>query len=170
MPKETQTGTNTLLIKWFDAYKTGVYRYVRSIVSNREDAEDILQQTFFALHQKGDRIHAIKHPKTYIYSMARNYALKKITRKPVTTVALDDLLIQPADDPFQPWITAEMLNWALGQLPHVEREAIVLKIMDQMPFKEIAQVTGCFITTAASRFYRGIAKLKKIVERTHENT
>ncbi len=169
MSKSVQTENQSLLIQWFEAYKTGVYRYVRSIVLSKEDAEDILQQTFLALHQKGDAVRSIKHPKTYIYKMARNYALKKITRKPAMTISLDTLLIEPADDPFHHWITAEMLNWALGQLPQAEREAVILKIMDLMPFREIARVTDCFITTAASRYYRGIMKLKKILERSHEN-
>ena len=108
MPGSKQKSNQSLLIEWFEAYKTGVYRYIRLIVSSKEDAEDILQKTFLALHQKGDTIQSIKYPKTYIYKVARNYALKKITRKPVNIVSLDNLLTEPAEDPFHQWITAEM--------------------------------------------------------------
>lgn len=169
MPETKQKSSQSLLIQWFEEYKTGVYRYVRLLVSSREDAEDILQQTFLALHQKGDRIRAIKHPKPYIYRTARNYALKKITRKQVHIISLDNLLKEPAENPFHQWITAEMLNWALEQLPQAEREAVMLKVKDRMTFREIAQVTGCFLTTAASRYFRGIRKLKTILEHSHEN-
>jgi RNA polymerase sigma factor (sigma-70 family) len=169
MPGSKQKSNQSLLIEWFEAYKTGVYRYIRLIVSSKEDAEDILQKTFLALHQKGDTIQSIKYPKTYIYKVARNYALKRITRKTVKIVSLDNLLIEPAENPFHQWITAEMLNWALEQIPQVEREAVILKTKDRMTFREIGQITDSFITTAASRYFRGIKKLKQILESSHEN-
>jgi RNA polymerase sigma-70 factor (ECF subfamily) len=49
-------------------------------------------------------------------------------------------------------------------LPVDQREVVVLKVYQNMTFKEIARVTGASQNTAASRYRYALAKLKEILE------
>ena len=58
----------------------------------------------------------------------------------------------------------------LSRLADDERETIVLKVFDNLTFKEIAQVRGVSINTAESWYRRGIQKLQKLQEMLNEET
>ena len=108
--------TNELVLEWFETYKNPLYGYVCSLLRNRADADDVFQETFTTLLQRGEKTTKIRHPKTYIYRIARNKAfdlMKKYKKQPVS---LESLLVQPSEEVFPKWINAEMLNWALGKI------------------------------------------------------
>ncbi len=55
------------------------------------------------------------------------------------------------------------LERAMGALPEEQREAVFLKIWEEMTFTQMGDLLGIPLDTAASRYRYGIAKLKKIV-------
>jgi len=161
--------TNELVLEWFETYKNPLYGYVCSLLRNRADADDVFQETFTTLLQRGEKTTKIRHPKTYIYRIARNKAfdlMKKYKKQPVS---LDSLLVQPSEEYLSDWLDSEMLNLALSKISEKEREIILLKIYDQMTFREIAKITGSLLPTVAARYMRGIKKLKKILEKNYED-
>ncbi len=160
--------TNDLVLEWFDLYKIPLYGYICSLLRNRADADDVFQETFTTLLQRGEKISKIKYPKTYIYHIARNKSfdlMKKYKKQPVS---IESLLVQPAEEVFPDWIDAEMLNAALNKISEKEREIILLKVYDQMTFREIAKITHSLLPTVAARYLRGIKKLKKLMEKNYE--
>jgi len=66
------------ILEWYHLYKNGVYGYIFTFVRNHSDAEDILQTVFLALLNLGKKTRKIKYPKSYIFRMARNEALRVI--------------------------------------------------------------------------------------------
>ena len=64
-----------------------------------------------------------------------------------------------SDSVTEPALCAAMLG-----LPLQQREVLVLKVFDEMTFKEIADVLGVSINTAASRYRYAIAKLREALE------
>ena len=160
---------NSLVLEWFEIYKNPLYGYICSLLRNRSDADDVFQETFVTLLHLGEKLFKIKYPKTYIYRIARNKAfdlMKKYKKEPVS---LESLLVEPSEEVFPKWINKEMLNWALGKISEKEKEIIILKIYDQMTFKEIAKVTGSLLPTVAARYLRGMKKLKTLLEKNYEN-
>ncbi len=160
---------NDLVLEWFEMYKSGLYGYICSLLRNRADADDIFQTTFATLLQRGEKTSKIRHPKTYIYRIARNKAFDLMKSYKKQPVSLESLMIEPSEEIFPDWINGEMLNWALTKISEKEKEIIILKIYDEMTFKEIAKVTGSLLPTVAARYLRGIKKLKKLLEKNYEN-
>ena len=50
---------------------------------------------------------------------------------------------------------------ALGELPELEREVLLLRHFSQLPFREIADIMGTPLGTALARAHRGLAKLRE---------
>jgi len=161
--------SNDLVLEWFEAYKSPLFGYVCSLLRNRADADDVFQETFTTLLQRGEKNSKIRYPKTYIYHIARNKAFDLMKRYKKQPVSLESLLVQPSEEYLPDWLDGEMLNLALDKISEKEREIILLKIYDEMTFREIAKVTGCLLPTVAARYLRGIKKLKKIMEKNYED-
>ncbi len=53
------------------------------------------------------------------------------------------------------------LRELLQSIPQEQREVVILRIYDELKFHEIAQITGCSLSTTKSRFRLGIAAIKK---------
>jgi len=56
----------------FDLYKSRVYSFVVKFVPSKADAEEIVQDTFFTLWQRREKLTEIEHPRNYIYTIVRN--------------------------------------------------------------------------------------------------
>ena len=156
------------VLAWFDAYKDSLYRYLRTMIENPADIDDVIQTTFMALLAKGDALRDIRHPKTYLYQIARHKAMDVIRSHSHAAVSLDGLLVEPGHDVMPKWLTAEQVNWALAHLTPIERETVVLKVYDELTFKEVARITGCLLPTAATRYLRAMKKLRTLLEERHE--
>lgn len=56
----------------FEQYKNSVYSFVLKFVHSKADAEEIVQDTFFTIWQKREKLPEIEHPRNYIYTIVRN--------------------------------------------------------------------------------------------------
>ena len=48
------------------------------------------------------------------------------------------------------------------------REVVILRIYEELKFKDIAKIAGCSVSTVKSRFRLGVQHLKKMMEEEHE--
>lgn len=60
------------------------------------------------------------------------------------------------------------LESLLKELSQDIREVVILRIYEEMKFKDIAKIMRCSISTAKSRFRLGISQLKRLMENDHE--
>jgi DNA-directed RNA polymerase specialized sigma24 family protein len=78
--------------------------------------------------------------------------------------AMDEILLDPPASADDPPFDVEQLNWALAQLSERDREVVVLRIYDEMAFRDIARVTQSLLPTVAARYVRALRKLRKLLE------
>lgn len=154
-----------LLQQWFDQFGDGMYGYIYTLVGNRADADDVVQSVFLALVRMGDKVHGIHYPKTYVYRAARHAALRVLAERQRQPQPLDELLFDPPDKSGGTPVDIEQLNWALRQLPKSDREVVMLKVYDEMTFREIAGVTRSLLPTIAARYWRALRKLRTLLEK-----
>lgn len=158
-----------VVLEWYEAHKDNLYWYLFALLRNHGDVEDVMQTAFIALAQKGEALRAVRHPKSYLYQLARYQAYKVITARtqhPAEALFPDTAAVEPFDG----YITRECAEWALGLLEPQERELIIMRACDRMTFAEIARVTNCMLPTAATRYFRALKKLQLLVEDHHEST
>ncbi len=149
-------------------------RYLLYLTGRREYAEDLAQETWIRVLQRGSQYNGRQRFDPWLFAIARNLAIDYLRkrRKTVATVSLpndrDAMLLLPSSgpSPFEAAARSEdamRLAW-LQILPPLYREALLLRFQEDLSLAEMAQVLGAPTTTVTSRIYRGLAALRSAFE------
>jgi RNA polymerase sigma-70 factor (ECF subfamily) len=155
--------TQSLLAEWYDHHAGAVYRLLLAILGKESDAQDALSEVFLNLADRDLRF--IKEPRFYLLAAARNIArslLRKQKRENLAP-ACDHFF---TDDSLSPekLLLAQQVETALLELPAEQREVVVLKVYEELSFREIARLTHTRLNTVASRYRYAAEKLRRLLE------
>lgn len=129
------------------------------ITGSREDAADAVHDLFVKLAANPPPSGAIRRPRAYLMSMARNAARDRMRSRRATEEPGDVLLAEPGGS-MEVSMDARRVSRHLRRLPLYQREALYLRFFGEMSFADIGRVTGVSLFTAASRCRLGLAKLR----------
>lgn len=155
-------------------YQHRLLRYLISLCGNRELAEDLFQETWIRVLERGHQYDGKHEFNTWLYAVARNLTIDYLRRK--SPLSLDGLMekegkddreyhfsqLEPVDARPMAWEVvqqheqAERINEALVKIPAEYRETVVLRFQEGLALEEIATVTGAKLGTVKSRLYRGL--------------
>lgn len=150
-------------------YAPPVFTLALQMLNSREEAEEVLQDTFLKLYRKASRYEAERASvKTFIYAIARNQALSKLrTRKrtPATTsysvANLTQAFAQPEGaDP----LTRIVVRDALSQLSVQERTLLEASFYEGISHEQLASRHGLPLGTLKSKLRRALLKLHTLLE------
>ena len=150
-------------------------RYLLYLTGRREYAEDLAQETWIRVLQRGSQYNGRQRFDPWLFAIARNLAIDYLRkkRKAVQTASLPDdrdeilLVSSSGPSPFEAAARSEdaiRLAGRLQILPPLYREALLLRFQEDLSLAEIAQVLGSPVTTVTSRIYRGLAALRSAFE------
>ena len=150
-------------------------RYLLYITGRREYAEDLAQETWIRVLQRGSQYNGRQRFDPWLFAIARNLAIDYLRkkRKAVQTASLPDdrdeilLVSSSGPSPFEAAARSEDAIRLAGQLQILSplyREALLLRFQEDLSLAEIAQVLGAPVTTVTSRIYRGLAALRSAFE------
>ena len=161
-----------LLDRLIEQYQHRLLRYLVYLVGNRELAEDLFQETWIRVLERGHQYDGRHQFSTWLYAVARNLTIDYLRKK--SPVSLDALMedsidehapLEPADTRPLAWEVvahqeqAERISAALVSIPAEYRETVVLRFHEGLALEEIATVTGARLGTVKSRLYRGLNML-----------
>ena len=133
------------------------YNLARWLVRDPDLAQDVVQEAMVRVlkYQAGLR----DSPKPWLLQIVRNAAYAAIAARQAKFTALleEGNSIDPADDPLSALERKDgvrHLNECLAAMPPELRECLVLRELEELSYKEIAQVTGVPIGTVMSRLWR----------------
>ena len=150
-------------------------RYLLYLTGRREYAEDLAQETWIRVLQRGSQYNGRQRFDPWLFAIARNLAIDYLRkkRKAVQTASLPDdrdeilLVSSSGPSPFEAAARSEDAMRLAGQLQILSplyREALLLRFQEDLSLAEIAQVLGAPLTTVTSRIYRGLAALRSAFE------
>ncbi len=153
----------------FARYRVPITSYLYRLVGNRTEAESLAQEAFLRVLEKADHYDYPKRFSTWFYTIARNLATDFLKKKravvPDDFHGLTETLVGPADpEPDDRVAGQEELRYltrALGELPLQYREVVVLRALQELSYREIADIVGCPESTARSRMDYGLEYLRK---------
>jgi RNA polymerase sigma-70 factor (ECF subfamily) len=160
-----------LLADLVERYQHRLVRYLLYLTGRREYAEDLAQETWIRVLQRGSQYNGRQRFDPWLFAVARNLAIDYLRKKQraVQTASSpndrDAVLLLPSSgpSPFEAAARSEDAIRLAGQLqilPPLYREALVLRFQEDLSLPEIAQVLGAPLTTVTSRIYRGLAALR----------
>jgi len=150
-------------------------RYLLYLTGRRDYAEDLAQETWIRVLQRGSQYNGRQRFDPWLFAIARNLAIDYLRKKQKAeqTASLpedgDEILLVSSSgpSPFEAAARSEDAMRLAGQLqilPPLYREALLLRFQEDLSLAEIAQVLGAPVTTVTSRIYRGLAALKSAFE------
>lgn len=146
------------------------YNLARWLTRNEDDAKDMVQEAYLRAFKFFDGFHGVDG-RAWLLTTVRNtcYTWLEQNRRNQATTPFDEEIHHVDEDAFNPSTMAlkssdvEMLKEALEQLPDEFREAIVLRDLEEMSYKQIAEVINAPLGTVMSRLARARGKLKQIL-------
>jgi len=173
-----QDGDNDAFVLLMQRLESPLRRYVRRLIGDSDAEDDIVQDVFFSLYRKSDRIDARRGLRPYLFRMARNRCYDELRRQGrFQSVSLDEepegksfSLAETLPDPAEP--TDELAHWlfiqlvvreAMEKLPENQRQALILYAEEQMSYAEIAVATNTNPGTVRSRLSHARRTLRRLV-------
>jgi len=170
-----------LLDRLVGQYHYRLFRYLTYLTGRRETAEDLYQETWMSVIERGHQYDPKWQFEAWLFSIARHLVIDLARKKSPLTAAVD--LDEASDAPLAKQATetaplrpaspievlmsreeSARLAAVLGGLPAAHREVLLLRFQEDMTLEEIAQVTGAPLSTVKSRLYRGLEALRERLE------
>lgn len=153
----------------YDACADRLHHYLTLRLGSRDEADDVLQETFVRLVRTRRRLASVESLPAYVFTVARNEAARHGGRKTReqgrrSPLRAEDLFVAAASD-LQARETAEMIAVGLGELTEEQRETVELKVYGGLTFREIGEVTGVPLATAATRYRAALERLREWLAR-----
>ncbi|MBN1363940.1 MAG: sigma-70 family RNA polymerase sigma factor [Syntrophaceae bacterium] len=160
-----------------EEYKNPIYNLAYRMTLNPADAEDLAQETFLRSFRELSRFDTNRSFYTWLYTISLNLIrnhLKKAGRRKtgfqnmetLPDISAKEFLLREADD--QEGSSREkekQLEICLKKLLPELRELLVLRFYQGLSFEMIADVTGISQSAVKMRVYRGLEKLRKILQK-----
>jgi RNA polymerase sigma-70 factor (sigma-E family) len=138
------------------------------IVSDRAEAEDLVQETLFKVARRWPKVRRMDRPVAYARRILINLALDGSSRR---SRRRSELGATGPAEPVAPPVTAlddhGDLYAALAQLPPRQRAVLVLRYFVDLPEAEVAAALNCSLGTVKSTAARGLARLQQTLRPTH---
>ena len=170
----------------FAKYQTAVYRFVRYLTQNRNEADDLFQETWLRVVKYLPCTPEIKDFKAWVFRIAtnrhRDELRKRRIRRPFQSLKPLDSSVDGDDQDFQnqgviPTTLDKTdkvdlgpaINRAISRLPIKQRRVFVLKEIEGFKHREIAEMLGLPVGTIKSLLHRAIKKLQKELSEFYYN-
>ncbi len=149
----------------YDRYSIRINAYCISILNNPDQAADIFQEVFMRFYQnvKSDKFQGSVIG--FLITIARNLCLNA-KRDAKTTVPIEDFEIyySGSNQNYEDKELSELVVMAMELLEPVQKEAMVLRLFNDMKYDEIGDVLDCTAARARYLVFNGRQRIKDILK------
>jgi len=145
-------------------------RYARVLTGDRSRADDLVQETLARGWEKRRLWSAGSDLRAWLFTIMHNVFVNERARalREARHIEFNDeagaAAQVPVSPPQQPHVELLEVLRALGTLPEEQREVLVLAVVEQLHYEEIAAVLSIPIGTVMSRLSRAREKLRRATE------
>jgi len=152
-------------------YRKNLFNYlICGLVKDRDDAEDIVQETMVRIYKSKFTYKPTFMFSTWAYRICRNLALNfKRDKRTINLDMISDNETMEDDNPefiidLEKKEVSDKMKKALESLDKKYQEIITLRYLRELSYEEISEITGININTLKSHCKRGIEILRKAME------
>ncbi len=153
-----------------ERYQRPIYGYLRRMGLEHDTAADVMQETFIRAYRKLDTVRGEGKFRGWLYTIAGNQArneLRRIGRR--RELPLDE--VEPLDSEQESPGRAversqarERLEQALARLPLAQRRVVVLRALEDLSFKEVAEACQISLSSAKVSYHRALKKMSRFLK------
>ncbi|KQV86108.1 RNA polymerase sigma factor [Pelomonas sp. Root1237] len=141
-----------------------LHRYARSLRRNREDADDLVQDTLERAWSRAGLWQGVGDMRGWLFSIMHNLHVDALRRGRLDVVDLDRQVLDiPVAAAQSERLALRDLHKAVAALPVEQREVLLLLAVNGMAYAEIAAALGIPVGTVMSRLSRGRTRLRGLM-------
>jgi len=167
--------------RFVQTYRSKLFQYTYLMCGQREDAEEVAQETLLKVFQSLDQLREPERLKAWVFTIARNACYMKRRKSvfaPAQELSLEELMPAQSDDGGQRRIQIAdwsalpdnevlrkelrgLLDRAIAELPEIYRPVVILRDIEELTTEETAEVLGVSIEVVKTRLHRARLALRQ---------
>lgn len=162
--EECKEGISSAQFRLYNQYSRAMYNLAFRMMNNREDAEDMLQETFIECFRSLDSFRYESTFGAWLKSILINRCINQIRKRKVELVFDDKLpVVAEEEDQEQEYDTKKIFE-AIEKLPDGYRIILTLYLLEGYDHSEIAGIMGITESTSKSQYSRAREKLRTMLK------
>ncbi|MFC6335202.1 RNA polymerase sigma factor SigW [Paenibacillus septentrionalis] len=171
-------GDQAAFAELVELYQEKLYHMAYRMLNNRQEAEDVVQDTFMRVYNNLERYDDTMKFSTWIYRIATNLCIDRLRkRKPIYSLdaesseyeGLDGYSMIPSDNrtPESELLLSEtqrIIHQAIDTLPPKYKTVMILRYIHELSLQEVGDILDMPVTTIKTRVHRGREFLRKKLE------
>lgn len=166
--KNGNVGAFSELVK---RHQRGLYRLCLRFLKGAELAEDVVQEAFIKAYEKLHTFEGRSSFKSWLYQIGVNSAKNRLREFRYNMEDIENVHLAigaSMEGRMAQTQLNELLTVAIDDLPPKQKSALMLRVFDDLSFKEIAQIMDCPYDTAKANYRHALLKLKEQFETNEE--
>ena len=152
-------GRSEALAELYDRHAVALFRHAMALSRQHADADDLVQAVFVKVATMGAELLGVRTPSGYLHRMLHTAWLDG-RRRVVTAERAAGRIPTPSPRPSGA-DEALAVARALDGLPPLQREVVILHLVEGYAFREVGHLTGVSLFTAASRYRLALRRLRE---------
>jgi len=162
--RDIASGDRRAFERLYRDYAPRVFRFAFRMINDRTKAEEVTNDVMLEVWKGAARFEGRSSPSTWILGIARHRTLNAVRGKHLQVTALDDAAEVADDAPtaeagIDKLAVTQRLRVALEQLPPEQREVVEMTYLDELSYKQIAEIAHCPENTVKTRMFHAKRKL-----------
>lgn len=155
----------------YDKYKNRVFGFLLKMTGDRDVAEDLMQETFFAAYRNAFQFDKSRSFLSWLFGIAHKRTIDYFRHARVESEHQRDAgdsvgsRLQSPEDKLTNEKLREIINGAVERLDPLQREVFMLRELGDVPFKDIAEIMNCPINTALGRMRLALRNIRNDLQK-----
>ena len=146
----------------YNRHSSRIYAYCRRFLGNKEDAQDVFQETFIRFLDSTKQERVMTNVPAFLLKIARNLCVN-VKRKDKNPVSFEEYMVADGVE----GDNKELLNLiktALEILPDEYKDIFILREYEGLSYQEIAEISDVPLSTVKIRIFRAKQKIREILQ------
>jgi len=163
--EECRRGDSKAQFRLYNQYAKAMYNLAYRILNNREDAEDILQESFVECFRNLGSFRFESTFGAWLKRIVVNRCINQVKKKKTDLTFCETLPAIPIEDEEEPIYDTKAIFKGIEMLPDGYRIILTLYLLEGYDHSEISQILGISESTSKSQYSRAKDKLKNILSK-----
>jgi RNA polymerase sigma factor (sigma-70 family) len=163
--EECRKGSSKAQFRLYNQYSRAMYNLAHRILNNREDAEDILQESFVECFRNIDSFRFESTFGAWLKKIVVNKCINHIKKKKIDLELCETLPATIAEEEEEAIYDTGKIFKGIEMLPDGYRIILTLYLLEGYDHSEISQILGITESTSKSQFSRAKEKLRNILSK-----
>jgi RNA polymerase sigma-70 factor, ECF subfamily len=161
--EECKKGSRKAQFKLYNQYSKAMYNLAYRILNNKEDAEDILQETFVDCFRNLDSFKFRSTFGAWLKKILVNKCINQLKKRKVDLKLCEELPNNISTEESEIVYNTKKIFKSIAMLPDGYRVILTLYLLEGYDHTEISQILGISVSTSKSQYSRAKGKLRNIV-------